>query len=747
MAGLTDFTNALFGAANTASSVVSDYATSQAKLSTQNKQIKLQQDINNELMKIQQSSDYTNWQQNMTDFFERVKNGMGDKNSQYYCENNLQAQMFESILMENQVGVTQKVDQLVLGRQKDKAIVDYSNNLSLLAQQYSGQDYIAKANEGAKLLYDCGYIDESQYQKQLDSNYTTAYSDLYTNTFNESLQDGLAQNKSFEALYADMQKNMPDLIATDTAGLPKTVDKEALDASIKKTLQQNYNAALSDIQQGNANKLSEIVQQMRQNNTAEGKVAVARRGQSAMNGMLGLQLSETDRLQYSAIFELALDGGLGGSGSGSGSGSSKPTDSYEKLIKASPDTAVQLWLDGKNGNMYDVTQVVSDNLVKEWFTGNYTENYNKDYSERNEDYETQYRGKTSQDTLTNAIIDRIAEKYPTANSYIDNNFSKLTKDIHDNPKQYGTATVGQLSNFILDWLGESTSDMTDDDFVAAFKKHVNDCYVESCKYMEFNKKDELVKTYDATNAKDIASAAQLLHDKDMVYTFNGEEVWAGRSKEALEAKGGLVDVMKNAVAGTIGADPSGLDFYYQRTKDDMTSVPIITYQGNAYEVNATEDGKGFTVTNIKTGEVMDGVIPNNKAARAEAKKEAKAEAKTAATATATTRKEREQKTQESLTASKTTPKAVDVANVISAEEKEWKWSTSTNEAKIEILNQAINKIQKDADKVTNTLAGKEKKAKNQMQKADFKAKYGIDYDEWIKNTERNYQYDLILNSK
>lgn len=757
MAALTDFTNALFGAANTASKVVDDYTTNQAKLSTQSKQIKLQADINNELMKIQQSSDYTNWQQNMTDFFQRVKSGMGDKNSQYYCENNLQAEMFTSILEENQVGVSQKVNQMVYGRQRDSALVDYTNNLSLLAQQYSGQDYITKANEGAKMLYDLGYIDESQYQKQLDSNYTTAYSDLYLNTFNESLKDGLAQNKSFEALYADMQKNMPNLIATDTAGLPKTIDKEALDNSIKKTLQQNYKAALSDIQQGNANRLSEIVQQMRQSNTAEGKVAVARRGQSAMNGMLGLQLSETDRLQYSAIFELALGGDLTGSGNGgSGSGSSKATDSYENLIKASPDTAVQLWLDGKYGNMYDITNVVSDNLLNEWFTGTYKENVGKGFTERNEEYETIYKGKISSDTLTESISKKLAEKFPTAKNYIDNNFKNLITDIQKNPKNYGDATVGQLSMFILDWLGESTSDMTDDDFVNAFKKHVNDCYVESCKYMELNKKGEIEKKYDATNAKDIASAAQLLHDKDMVYTYNGQEMWAPGKKEALEAKGGLVDVMKNAVAGTIGADASGLNFYYQRSKDDMTNVPIITYKGQSYEVNATEDGKGFTVTNLTTGEVMDGVVPNNKVARTAAKAEAKAEVKAAAKDEATLRKQREEKLQTKLTETKTTPKAVEVANVIPDEEKAWKWETSTNEDRTDILRKARNKIDSDAKEITKAIKESEKKQKkqknqkkqeNQMTKEKFKEKWNIDYDDWIADETDYARFDLILNSK
>lgn len=735
MADILQFTNALLDSANTVSNVVNDYQTKQANLSTQTKNIQLQNDINGQLARIRQSANFEDWNTQINDFFTQVKSGMSNKDSPYYCQNNLQAEQFTKILEQNQVNVSEQVGRMAEQRQAEKDILDVQNKKTMLAEMTAGQDYIDQANELDKLLYESGRITQEQYQQSKDQNYIKAYQNMYLKTFDASLDDALAQNKSFESFYADIEKSIPELKATDTYGLERVMDKTSLNEAIKKTCQQNYKARLADIQQGNADKLSQIVQQMRQNNTAEGKLAVARQGQMAMNRMLGLQLSETDRLKYSALFELSLGDGLGGSGSGSGSG--KPTDSYETLIKASPDTAVQLWLDGKNGNLYDVTQVVSDNLVKEWFIGNYKENYDKDYAERNEDYETIYRGKTSTDSLTDVIAKQVAEKFPTAKNYIDNNFKNLIKDINDNPKQYGDATVGQLSLFILDWLGESTSDMTDDDFVNAFKKHVNDCYVESCKYMELNKKDELVKTYDATNAKDIAEAANFLHNKDFVFTYNGQDMWAGRSKEALEAKGGLVDVMKNAVAGTIGADSDNFGYYFQKTKDDKTSVPIITYNGHAYEVNATDDGKGFTVTDLTTGKVMDGIIPNNKAARTEAKQEAKAAEKAASQATATTKKEREQKTQESLTASKTTPKAVEVANVISAEEKEWKWGASTNDDKKIILNQAINKIQKDADKVN----------KNKMQKSDFKTKYGIDYDEWIKNKEENYRYDLILNSK
>ena len=748
MADILQFTNALLDSANTVSNVVNDYQTKQANLSTQTKNIQLQNDINGQLARIRQSANFEDWNTQINDFFTQVKSGMSNKDSPYYCQNNLQAEQFTKILEQNQVNVSEQVGRMVEQRQAEKDIIDVQNKKTMLAEMTAGQEYIDQANELDKLLYESGRITQEQYQQSKDQNYIKAYQNMYLKTFDASLDDALAQGKSFEAFYSDIEKSIPELKATDTYGLERVMDKTSLKEAIKKTCQQNYKARLADIQQNNANDLSQIVQEMRQQNTAEGKVSAARRGQSAMNRMQGLKLSEQDRLQYSAIFELAL-GGDSLKGSGSGSGAKKSDfDKFEDLVKAEGDTAIQVLIDYPELTGYEAAQIVSDNAVNEWFTADYQENFDKDYAEREKTFETVYKGATSKETVTDALVKRLVAKYPEVQAITgsDGKFTKLIEDMNKNPNKYGTASASDLSRFMLDTILESNANTTGEEIIEKFNKHINDCYVESCKYMEFNKKGELEKTYSATNAKDIASAAQLLHDKDMVYTYNGEEYWAGQSKEALEKEGGLVDVMKNAVAGTIGADASGLDFYYQRTKNDMTSVPIITYKGNAYEVNATEDGKSFTVKNLTTGEVMDGVIPNNKAARTEAKQEAKTAEKAASQATATTKKEREQKLQTALAETTTTPKAVETANVIPAEEKDWKWKNSTPEARREILSQANTKIQADAKKVTTETNGK-KKNKNQYTKEDFKKKWNIDYDEWMASNEEHYRYDLILNAK
>ena len=738
MANLADLTNSIFDTINTGASIANDYTQKQATLSTQTKNIQLQNDINAELMRIRQSSDFENWNTNINNFFTRVKSGMSNKDSPYYCQNNLQAEMFTKILEQNQVNVSDQVGKMVQQRQMEKSIVDVQNSKTMLAQMTSGQEYINQANELDRGLYESGAISLEQYQQQKDLNYAKAYEDMHIKTFDASLNDALAQNKSFEAFYADVKSVMPELKATDTSGLEKVVDKTSMDSSIEKLCRQTYNARLSDIQQGNANALSAIVQEMRQKNTAEDKVNVARKGQLAMNRMQGLKLSESDRLQYSAIFELAL-GGDSLKGSGSGSGSKSPTDTYEKLINAAPDTALQLWLDGKNGNVYDVTQTVSNALTEQWFTKSFKENYDKDTAEREETFAMQYQGRVSSDTLTDAVIKKVLEKFPTAKKYMDNNFNNLITDMQKNPKEYGSATAGALANFMLDTIYSADSNYTDEDFVNDCKQHVNDCYVESIKYVELDKKGNLEKKFNVNKEGDIAKAARIAIEKDYVYTFNGNEVWAPGKKEALEAEGGIVDVLKTAVAGTLdipAEDRGKVGFQYVQTKDDMTSQPIITYKNQAYEVIPNDDDKGFKLREVHTGEIIEGKLSGKaKAERTEAKAQAKAETKTAHNATYSLEEKRINDTNTAITESKEMPKAMAGAGAVRATE----WETGDQTTRQIYLQDTVNKIDKEANKI-------KKNKKDAMTQEEFYKKYGIRYYDWSQTSEKTARYNLILNS-
>lgn len=330
MSKILEVTNALLDSANAVNSVISDYTKNEAQLATQNKQIQLQEDITNELNNIKRSSNYENWQQNMTEFFERVKNGMGDENSPYYCKNNLQAKMFTSILEQNRVGVNEKVNQLVYSAERDKAIADYNNNIVRIGNLYSGQDYINQADQLAKGLYDVGYITAQQYQNLKDDNYTKAFVNTATKLFDNTIDNAIKQGDDESTIIKMLWDTMPDLMGTDTDGLPKNFDTQSLKDQCNKIFKQNYRAKLTDMQQGNANKLSEINQRMRQARSEQERLNIARQGQMAMNGMTGNMLSEDDRNKYAAYFDYEIKGGSSGSGSG-GSSAIKKLDPKDKV--------------------------------------------------------------------------------------------------------------------------------------------------------------------------------------------------------------------------------------------------------------------------------------------------------------------------------------------------------------------------------------------------------------------------------
>ena len=735
MAKITQLMGAMLDSADTVNNVYGDYLMNDARRSTQNKQIQLKEDINNKMMEIQRSSNSDEWQTKIDGYFQEVKSGMSNRDSPYYCKNNLQAEQFSQILEDARVSVSNEVGQLVFKADREKAIVDYRNSLSLLANNETGQNYINKANELAKSLFDCGYITREQYQQQLDTNFDTAYINTATKAFDDTVKEAIERGDSKEKLIKMSLDNVTNLMGIDTEGLPKTFDKEAMNKTLKKTFEQNYNAYLSDYQQANADKLSEINQQMRQASTAEGKLAVARRGQQALSRMTGNMLSEDDRNKYAAYFEFTINGGVKGAGR-SGSGSGKPTDSYESLIKSAPDTALQLWLEGKYGNVYDVTQTVSNAVTEQWFTKPYKENYDKSEDELKEDFSLMYQGRTSSENLTDAITKKILEKFPSAKNYIDNNFKNLIIDMQKNPKKYGTATAGELANFMLDTIYSADSSYTDEDFMNAFKQHVNDCYVERIKYVELDKKGNLEKKFNAGKEKDIAQAARLAREKDFVYTFNGNEVWAPGKKEALEAEGGIVDVLKNAVAGTLDIpteERGKVDFQYVQTKDDMTSQPIITYKNQAYEVIPDDDDKGFKLREVHTGEIIEGKLAGNKKAERD---EAKADAKTATqnthNATVAVEEKRINDTNTAITESKTLPKAMEGAGDVKAVE----WETGDQTTRQIYLQDTESKINKDAKQVR----------KNKMTEDDFYKKYGISYADWNKTSEKTARFNLILNS-
>lgn len=761
MAKITEYVNSLFDSANTVAGVINDYTTNEARRSTQNKQIQLKKDLQDKMMEIQRSSTSDEWQAKMDGYFQNVKSQMSDKNSPYYCKNNLQADMFDSILSEAQVTVSNEVGQLVFKADRDKAIVEYQNTLETLAQTETPENFLKLGNEAAKNLRVCGFIDEDQLQQQYNNNHDKAYINAANNYFNNTVEEAIRRGDSEQTVIDMVFQNMPQLTATDTTGLPKMRDTTQLKETLTKTMKQSYRAKQQDIWNEAEKNFVNLYDNMLDQRTAEGYNSIALQGRVYIDSIKNTGLASPEQVaKWTKVFQLVDDAKLSKMfGGGSGSGSNKPDEKYEDLFKYNGETAVDIWEKGLRGNMYDITGMMGEAFAREWWNPVYKENYDKSEQELQTTFELKYKGKTSQNSIVDAVYNKFIEKFPEIKELVGSNFKKLRDDMNKHPEQYGTQDVEKMGYFLLDAIYSANPNTKSEDILKQFEQYKNDCYLSRVKYIELDKNGNLTKTFNASNPKDIAKAARLAMDNDYVYTWQGKEYWADGKKEALEAKGGIVNVLESAVIGAAGIPQSDVDagkvgFKYKQTNDDMTSQPIITYGDKEYEVIPEDNDKGFKVIEYhidknnkreKTRELEGKIGGKTKEERLQAKADAKQTVKDTHGNTFAIENKRADETNTKIAQATEMPKAMKAAGKV----KDIEWNTSNGDtSKRQIyLQDTVSAMDADAQKVKNTLENPNTKKKKQMQPSEFEKEYGIDYYTWIRNSETTYRFNLILNSK
>lgn len=305
MANIADFTNALFDAVNTGVNIKEDYITKEAQQSTRNKQIQLKADIQQQMDEIRRSSTSDQWQTKINDYFQSVKSSMSNKNSLYYCKNNLQADMFNNILDEAQLTVSNEVRNLVFKADRDKALVDYQNSLETLAQTETPENYLRLANEGAKNLFDLGFIDETQLQQQYNTNFDRGYINTAMKMFNITAEAAIKRGDSEETVIDMVFQNMPQLMATDTAGLPKLRDTTQLKETLTKDMKQQFRAKQQDIWNQTEKKCAQIYDSIMDQRTAEGRNTQRLSGRVFLDSVKNTGMISPDQLRrWTGLFAL-----------------------------------------------------------------------------------------------------------------------------------------------------------------------------------------------------------------------------------------------------------------------------------------------------------------------------------------------------------------------------------------------------------------------------------------------------------
>lgn len=371
MANAFDAITAALESAGSVSNTLNDYLTKQATLSTQTKNIQLQNDINGKLAQIKQDSKFENWNTEINSFFTQIKSGMSNPNSPYYCQNNLQADMFTKILEQNQVSVSDTVNRMVMQEERSKTRIDINKGiLNLKNMGLAGQQFY----DEAKKLIDGGravnaYTQE-EYEQMNDTIFYDGYSGMYENMFEETAREAIKRGDSMDKIWNMMQERASAFMKTDGSNMPVAFDKESFDAKIKKGLQARYNAIQQDIWNETEKQCASIYDNILDQRTAEGRNLQRTKGRNYLDSVKDTGLISPDQLtKWTARF--ALENYY------SPEGTTTSSQRKSAASKMDPQDYIDFYMNAiKNGDtttVYNAWKDFQDDVLDEYrqVTGNY----------------------------------------------------------------------------------------------------------------------------------------------------------------------------------------------------------------------------------------------------------------------------------------------------------------------------------------------------------------------------------------
>lgn len=743
MGALGNFTNALLDAANTTSNVYDKYITKQAELSTDIKNSQLQIEINAELARIQQSTDFENWNTEINDFFEKRKSAMADKNSSYYCQNNLQAEMFTKILDQSLINVTNHVNNMVIQEQKQKNKIDVNKgiinnkNLGLAGQELydANKDLLDKAQE-------VGTYSQAEYEQMNEAIFYDSYSSMYYNMFDQSAEEAIKRGDSLDKIWDWMQSNASAMMKVDKEQMPEGFDKEAYDNKIKNELQRSYNAKQQDIWNQTEMQFADFYDRMLDQRSLEGRNNVAQQARNYIDKVKNTGLASADQItKWTSRFVLEdyLDP----------AGTTTKSQAVNALSKMKPEDQMDFfigqWKKGSKGEeggiagLYNAYNLFKDSVLKQ-----------------------------AQAINPDATWTDVERECPVVMQFFEKakkQFSNIPgmSDVIDNAEEMlGVIGVDKTNlegamDIVYDMLFEvDVSDMdgpTKEKYVKRVAVAFNSLYGNA---LEKNKdyswlKDEPgmenitdFKIGVIGNEKNLAKAIYTLQNNpDLVYKDKNQQL---QEVYGMDIKRGLINIEaeeKNEIARYIKA-AEGRDIntgaissdWEEDGAYDVKATRVYTVGNQQYRLSSP-DGKSLVMETKKAGRPSEGEDPSLYEWKQTQK--TKEIEKGNSLEGARDKKQLETESNNRIMESKSMPKAMQASGKFTEDDTRYDWANTNNiEDRQYMLRVTANRISSDAGKV-----GKKKG----MTEAEFEQKYGISYKEWMATSDDITRWDLILNSK
>ena len=614
MGALGNFTNALLDSVNTATKTYDKYITDQATLSTQTKNIQLHNDITAQINKIRMSSpsDYENWNTDINTFFEEVKNGMSNKDSPYYCQNNLQAEMFTKILEQNQASVNDQVTSMVNEQRVQKNRIDVNKALLGLQEAgLSGQAYYDEAKKVIDSAYAVGTYSQAEYEQLMDNNFYVGYSAMYDNMFDNTVYEAIDRGDSWEKIKTMMQEQAPAMMKTDGDNMPAAFDKQGFDKKVFDGLEKRYRAIQQDVWNETEKTFADYYDRMLDQRTVEGRNNVKQQARYYIDSIKKTGKASADQItKWTAKFVLEdyLDGGTTTRGQASSAAKKmNPKDFIEFTMNAIERGAASDL--GGLDSVYDAWTFFKDEVLAEYQS--YEGNENADWVELEKAY-----------PIVGQFFDYAEKNLPPEFQDVIASAENCLKQIlntEDNKELY-KEEYSSTMDLVKDILFETKKSATDNVSKEALKTRVLRAINANLGgILEKNKNYKQYLGEDYTGIKNLSNykngvivgkekrMAQAMQERDahpdLVYTDKH-----GDQKEYALSEGlsRLENDEKSELKKILGVDDGDISMNYDNDgTHDILPRRIYTIDGYDYRFTSS-DGKTIKLEKKKNGETPNG---------------------------------------------------------------------------------------------------------------------------------------------
>lgn len=672
-------------------------------------------DVNDLFNKMQASNNYEDWNKDLNNFMEKTVASTGNKSAgnPYYCRNGYMAQAAKEMLEGQRVQLQAKVDQMVWAKETEHLTEAYQKNRDAdrVNQLLTPQQKYDNGMKEARALFETGRISESAFNKEQDRLYQQTYSDAYMSQVSGLFDAAINNGWSFEKIIEETKKDPVTMKKLGLDGMEEAVDLTQLQASLNKTLKQDYQAKVKDLQDSNANKLAAIYRKVTAAETETEKLQAKREGQALLKTMEGgFKLDENRMTEYAYKFNIeppkATKTGTGGSTSSSSSSGSTtdPKETYSNEFKWDYDWAINEAIE--NGMSEDQARVVVRSMVSDAIKAGKIKEINTQdqneidkYIEKRSSRELEHIGRT--------IIDTVFKDYPQF-SGTKKILDKLTTDFAKDPESFGENTIGRIYNNIIDLAASGNMNKINEkelnDLVEGWRNASYAAQLENVSKGITRDENDFLDYKDTKQrnlyfAQNIAAGEKndvVIGRKDGTeldwLTSNDEKAYKDFEKQATVDFAEAFGVKPGDVKVTLRKDQYG----------DEIPVPEFSVNGFTYYPKATYDNRGkptgYVYVNKDTGNELrpHEVNTNYKTATKAARKEAADNLKKAKTDQLKLELERSDEIPNLMKKHRSAPPIVKKYNPEGSES--WNMGDVAN---YEILTKTIENIDKDIANVNN----------------------------------------------